>query len=316
MLWFLLSLLTFSANVQNISAQSNVTCLPFYNWTSNSHGQTPCQVASSLLAICNNGPFPIEPLPDSSLYLGPSLQDANACQCSTVTYSLMSACGACQGQTYLSWSVWSENCPMVYISSFPEPLPAGVAVPGWAYLNVTEEDNFDQTNAKKDSNSTESTAVLSPTSSSSPSTTAKTSSVSLTTSSHSISSSASPSGSASASTSSAEASSEKQANAVGGGVIGGLFGVVIIFALLYWCIYRRRHLARNGQQLASPTDPENASWHVQGPYMTHRQADNPTTQTSAAPSLNTSLHPVPATYTYHSSNTASVVSVPTSVARS
>ncbi|KAF8911956.1 hypothetical protein CPB84DRAFT_1957623 [Gymnopilus junonius] len=316
MLLFLLSLFTFSANVQDTYAQSNVSCLPFYNWTSNSQGQTPCQVASSLLAICNNATFPVEPLPDSSHYLGPSLQDANACQCSTVTYSLMSACGACQGRTYLSWSVWSEDCPTVYISSFPEPLPAGVAVPGWAYLDVTAEDNFDQTNAKKDSNATESTAVPSPTSSSSGSP-AKTSSVPLTASSHPITPSAVPSVSASvsASTSSTQAFSEKRANAVGGGVIGGLFGVVIIFASLYWYIYRRRRLARNGQQLPSPADPENASWHGQGPYMAQRQVADPVVQTSTAPSSNNSIQHIRIIHTYHSSN-ASADTVPKGTATS
>ena len=32
MLWFALSFFTFSLNVQNIFAQSDVSCLPFYNW--------------------------------------------------------------------------------------------------------------------------------------------------------------------------------------------------------------------------------------------------------------------------------------------
>ncbi|PPQ64694.1 hypothetical protein CVT26_002784 [Gymnopilus dilepis] len=201
---------------------------------------------------------------------------------------------------------------MVYVGSFPEAIPAGVAVPGWAYLDVTAEDNFDQTNAKKDSNATESSAVPpspSSTSSTPSSTGGKTTSVPHMTSSHSsshsastratsssappsISVSSSPSPSASAPASSTEAFSEKQANAVGGGVIGGLFGVVIIFAFLYWFILRRRRrLARDGERLASPTDPENASWHAQGPYMAQRQAEAPVVQSSTAPSINNSLPP-------------------------
>ncbi|KAF8798152.1 hypothetical protein BYT27DRAFT_7227800 [Phlegmacium glaucopus] len=149
MLWWLLSFLAFSVNWDGTIAQSNASCLPFYNWTFNSMKQSPCQVASSLLAVCNNGPFPVSALPSTSHYAGPSLQGANPCQCNTVTYSLMSACGACQGQTYLSWSVWSANCLTVHLSSFPEPIPSGVFVPGWAYLDVQADDNFDQSLARQ-----------------------------------------------------------------------------------------------------------------------------------------------------------------------
>lgn len=90
---------------------------------SNSQNQSPCQVAASLLTVCNgsrmcNGlwlriiatqvthnfilAFPVLSLPANSEYVGPTLQGANPCQCNTVTYSLMSACGACQGQDYVS----------------------------------------------------------------------------------------------------------------------------------------------------------------------------------------------------------------------
>ncbi|KAF8201562.1 hypothetical protein BJ912DRAFT_506116 [Pholiota molesta] len=135
MLWLLSTFFTFSY-LQSTAAQSDASCLPFYNWTSNAENQTPCSVASSLLAVCNGGPFPVAALPDNTHYLGPTLQNANPCQCNTVTYSLMSACGACQGRTYLSWSVWSANCAMVYTDTYPEPIPSGVSVPGWAYLDV------------------------------------------------------------------------------------------------------------------------------------------------------------------------------------
>ena len=79
MIWWLswlrlLSFLTFSLNWHGTLAQSNASCLPFYNWVSryafissldlftiypsqtfNSVHQSPCQVASSLLAVCNGG---------------------------------------------------------------------------------------------------------------------------------------------------------------------------------------------------------------------------------------------------------------------
>lgn len=321
MLWFFLSLLTLSANLQGVSAQSDASCLPFYNWTSNSHKQTPCDVASSLLAICNNGPFPVDALPDSTHYLGPSLQDANPCQCSTVTYSLMSACGACQGRTYLSWSVWSANCPTVSLSSFPEPIPAGVAVPGWAYLDVQANDDFDQSLAKQDANLTESTAAPSPTSSVVKSTAAKTSSSTIAKSTTApttptLTTSTIPSPSASSEDSSSSAAPIRKENTIGGGVVGGLVGLMLICGVLFWYIHRRRRFASDGQPLPSPnaTDPEIASWHGQGPYM--RQAGGSVPHISAATSLNSSLQPAPANYTIHSAAFGSADSVPISHAPS
>lgn len=317
MLWLLLSLFTLSAKLQSSSAQSDVSCLPFYNWTFNSHNQSPCDVASSLLAVCNNGPYPVEGLPDSSHYLGPTLQNANPCQCSTVTYSLMSACGACQGRSYLSWSVWSANCPMVYVGSYLEPIPTGVAVPGWAYLDVEANDNFDQSLAKQDANLTESTAIPSPTSSvaktSSSQKSSSTISKSSTISSTITSITSSPS--ASAADSSSSPAKVKQENAIGGGVVGGLAGLLLLCGALYWYIYhRRRRTARIGEHLPSPspTDPENGLWHGQGPYM--RQIGG-APQGSAAPSVNSSLPPALVTDGIHSINSGSADSIPIAQAR-
>lgn len=80
--------------------------------------------------------YAVAPLPATdSHYLGPPLSSANSCLCSTVAYSLMSACGICQGsdiikyvlppcvsslfdtKMYLSWSTWSANCATVSIST-------------------------------------------------------------------------------------------------------------------------------------------------------------------------------------------------------
>jgi len=274
MVWWLLSFFTFSVNWDSTVAQSNASCLPFYNWTYNSVEQSPCQVASSLLAVCNDGPFPVSALPDQShQYVGPSLQDANTCQCNTVTYSLMSACGACQGSTYLSWSVWSANCPIVYLRSYPEPIPSGVLVPGWAYLDVQADDDFDQSLAKMNANLTQSTAVPSPTDSKQSK--AFSSATSSTTSAQSTST-----------PSSLEPSSGAVANvdAIGGGVVGGLLGLFTLCVLLYGYIHWKRRLVRNGELLSSRTDTEN-------PSMTQVQVINSISprSESAIPSFNYSL---------------------------
>jgi len=62
------------------------------------------------------------------------------CKCNTVVYSLLSACGACQGATWLPWSVYTTNCSSIYhTSSFPNPVPDGTYVPYWALIDVTVE---------------------------------------------------------------------------------------------------------------------------------------------------------------------------------
>ncbi|KAK0210849.1 hypothetical protein DFS33DRAFT_330903 [Desarmillaria ectypa] len=85
--------LHFSITRTSSSAVSNVTCLPSYNWTQNDCEQTPCEVAAYLISQCTDEPFTLNPLPANTHYLGPtSLQDANECECSSVVYSLVSAC--------------------------------------------------------------------------------------------------------------------------------------------------------------------------------------------------------------------------------
>ena len=49
-------------------------------------------------------------------YIGPTAADANACNCNTVRYSMVSACGLCQNATIISWTSWATNCTSVYIS--------------------------------------------------------------------------------------------------------------------------------------------------------------------------------------------------------
>lgn len=80
-------------------------------------------------------------LPEGSHYLGPVFGAADLCQCSTVAYSAISACGLCQNRTitrwvittpssrcrviiifktslvHYSWSTWATNCETVSIST-------------------------------------------------------------------------------------------------------------------------------------------------------------------------------------------------------
>ncbi|KAF9527008.1 hypothetical protein CPB83DRAFT_856978 [Crepidotus variabilis] len=240
---------TITVNSLSAVAQSDASCLPYYNWTFNSAKKSPCDIASSLLSVCAGSPYPVHALPDNSHYVGPTLDSANPCQCNTVVYSLMSACGACQGRSYLSWSVWTANCPMVS-TGYPESIPSGLAIPGWAYLDVKTNDNFDQSGARDHSNSTESTAVPSPTSSRSQFLTTTTLSSSINTL------SLGPTQPAADNTASIL---NHHANAVGGGVVGGLFGLLFIAGAGGWYYFIRKRRRHQGERLVSPRDVENPS---------------------------------------------------------
>ncbi|KAL4065518.1 hypothetical protein V8B97DRAFT_2025776 [Scleroderma yunnanense] len=124
-----------SIPLQWVSAQhSNVTCPPEYNWMNNSKGQSPCLIAAYVQSVCNYGSWTVDPLANYTHYI---VTNANPCQCSSVTYSLMAACSICQGRYYIAWSTWSINCSTVYLGVYPENIPSWTPVPHWAYQNVT-----------------------------------------------------------------------------------------------------------------------------------------------------------------------------------
>ncbi|KAK0450966.1 hypothetical protein EV421DRAFT_1199537 [Armillaria borealis] len=147
-LWLVLAL-HFSITGTSSSAVSNVTCLPSYSWSENDCDQTPCEVAAYLISQCTDEPFTLDPLPAGTHYVGPtSPQDANECECSSVVYSLVSACAVCQERNWLKWDVWRTNCSMIYYSVFPKNIPIQTTVPVWAYINYTDLDEFNPSSAQ------------------------------------------------------------------------------------------------------------------------------------------------------------------------
>ncbi|KAJ3916850.1 hypothetical protein F5877DRAFT_21644, partial [Lentinula edodes] len=76
----------------------------------NSLQQSPCLVAALLESQCDPLGVQVPALPASNHYTGPSSGQATTCECSTLTYMLISACGACQNRTWISWQNWSQNC--------------------------------------------------------------------------------------------------------------------------------------------------------------------------------------------------------------
>jgi hypothetical protein len=217
-------------DVRVFAQDTNATCtLASLQWSFNSEKQSPCVIASSLLGVCNGGDYNVVALPSAdSEYLGPTIDSANPCQCSTVVYSLMSACALCQNGTTTTWSQWTTNCGTVF-TTYPEPIPGQLHVPAYAYLDVESKDVFDPNAASQDANATESTGV--PTSSA---THSKTSATTPQTS------SALPSTSASSSSPTTPTNST-----VTGAVVGSFLGLAcIILATGLFFTYRRRRRAR------------------------------------------------------------------------
>ena len=98
--------------------------------TSNSINQNPCEVAAYLQSTCSQGSecfsffqiprpalyendcitssslpaFTVPALPVGFQYSGPTAQGGDdLCKCNTVTYSLLSACGGCQEDLWISY---------------------------------------------------------------------------------------------------------------------------------------------------------------------------------------------------------------------
>ncbi|TFK30082.1 hypothetical protein FA15DRAFT_699637 [Coprinopsis marcescibilis] len=120
------------------------------DWSFNSLGQSPCEVASILAGVCvsEGFRFRLPPLTNPrQFYTGPKVDEQNSCRCSSVVYSLMSACSRCQGGSILQWLPYSANCSTKFHGSYPMPIPEGVAVPRWAYMDVEVERNIFQSSA-------------------------------------------------------------------------------------------------------------------------------------------------------------------------
>jgi len=227
------------------SQSSNVTtCVPVYQWSINSQNQTPCLVAAFLESVCQT-PSEVNSIPPNNHYLGPSAADATLCLCSTVTYSLVSACAGCQGRSFLNWTDWSANCSQVEVTTFLQPIPSQVVVPAWAYLNVTQSNNiFNPIIASLNASHSSSSSVMSSsTSSPSPS-----------------SSTAAPSPTSSVTLPTLLTTSRTQSNAgaIAGGVVGGLVALVAAGLTIFFCLRRNR---KESDPIANTSSSFTASMH-------------------------------------------------------
>ncbi|KIM48890.1 hypothetical protein M413DRAFT_438063 [Hebeloma cylindrosporum] len=214
----------------HVVAQSSVkaTCGTGYSWTFNSLNQSPCDVGAALAGVCIGGDFTLSPLDPGYVYLGPDASNANSCRCSSVYYSLLAACSVCQTRNFIKWSRYKSNCTTVYSQIFLQPIPNGIAVPHYAYLDVEADDSFNITVAQA-AGGPESTRL--PTSTS--------------TSSHTT-----------ATPGTKSSSGKTNVGAIAGGVVGGVVGLALIVGLIFWLLRRR---AKTPSAPSSSYDPVMAS---------------------------------------------------------
>ncbi|KAJ8584068.1 hypothetical protein M405DRAFT_480981 [Rhizopogon salebrosus TDB-379] len=231
---------------------TGATCLPSFNWMENTLNQNPCNISSYLVSACLNYTLVIvDVYPPGTMYTGPTADTANDCLCNTVTYSMLSACGACQGSPFENWSDWKVNCTIPYNMTYPRNIPNDTVVPHWAYLDVVTSNRFNVTAAEQAGDAPESSAPVPSTSSIILPTTNV--SASLTTSSTSATASSSPT----------STSKSLNVGAVAGGVVGGVV-IGVIASVAAWFFVRRRR-----SKIAPSKAFSDTSGNTQSVYSTH-----------------------------------------------
>jgi len=239
-------------STQPIATCTNAT----YQWSFNSLGQSPCVMTSWLGGVCNAGTFNVPPLSPGLVYVGPPPGAATGCRCSSVFYSLISACALCQSDQFLKWSAYNVNCSTVYPGVFPFDIPAGTKVPHWAYLDVVASDQFLPLAAQAAAGGPESTNVPQST---------------TTTASATGNTSGSPaSTSVPTSLSSSSSSHSSNAGAIAGGVVGGVVGLALVAALVFWWTRRRTQPAQSAlvdPMTTSPASPAAVSFNQTAPLI-------------------------------------------------
>jgi len=232
-----------------------------FNWTFNELKESPCEVAASLEGVCGGGSFTIPTLPAGQGYNGARQGDSNKCTCSSVTYSMISACALCQGGGFNPWTMWITNCSNsdVSLSSYPLTIPQNVSVPAWAYLNVTDAGSFDQAGAFAQANSSSH-----PPDSTSPAPTSR-------------------------NTSPSSGGHSSNTGAIAGGVVGGVVGLALILLAGLWFLRRRRNQLASkeaesvkfGHKRLDITDDSNGSGHA--PAMSYSGHSHNLSNGSSAP---------------------------------
>ncbi|KAH7344110.1 hypothetical protein B0J17DRAFT_625677 [Rhizoctonia solani] len=212
---------------------TNATCSP-QHWSGNSRGQSPCLVAAYLAAQCTtDNTFGVTALEDGGPY-GFVAAAASNCLCNSVVWNLLSACAICQGEVSGSWGQWTASCPTALTNTgvYPLPLPAGVAVPSWAYYDFTTSGTFNATIASQQVG-VESSAISGATSTPAPAPNPTVASSEASTATEGIGSTVVPNNVK------GQSGSSSNTGAIVGGVVGGILGIALI-GLIALALVRKR----------------------------------------------------------------------------
>ncbi|THU82048.1 hypothetical protein K435DRAFT_844507 [Dendrothele bispora CBS 962.96] len=209
---------------------------------SNSRGVDPCTVGIEVGQICDPG-FTIPSGDPGQTYTGVRAGADTQCICSNVYYNLLVVCGACEGAETVLWGVYSSNCTSTFEGMPPTvPIPAGLAIPHWAFTPVLSNGSVNVPAIIAD-NSPDVTGTASATTQSA-SQTGPSSPVTPT--------SFLPSPSQSPDNSSGGGGGTN-AGAIAGGVVGGIAGLIILAGLAFFL-----HRYLNKKKVADGAESGNA----------------------------------------------------------
>jgi len=194
------------------------------------------------MSPCFNGSSNV---PAMTIYAGMTTAGDNACICNTIVYSLLCACDACQGESWLSWPKWSYNCSDLYPTYSPA-IPNGTRVPHWAYLDVAYNFNssWNATGAVLVGGFPENTAGVSSTGATTAGASTKDTSTPA---------GVSPAVSQSHSSTSSLNHHKSHSGKIAGASAGVLVGILLLIGTIFW--YLRRWRSRAEIQPEGPPEP-------------------------------------------------------------
>ncbi|KAJ8487483.1 hypothetical protein ONZ51_g4144 [Trametes cubensis] len=236
MLTISLALLAYYVStLQGVTGQgTSAICQAAYSWMSNDKDQSPCLVASYLLSPCSTPAASwVYPLTPGYHYNTPtdSPTSATSCRCSTVFYSMISACATCQGLE-------------IDVVPYPDDIPSVISVPAWAYIDITRYGTFSAVAAEEvaSQDAPDSTGLATATGSN-----------------------ASPTQGSSGNTNNSGSSTGKKSTNIGaivGGAVGGVVGLIAIGLVIFFWMRHRRNAARD-----APTGPLDLTAGEHGHYV-------------------------------------------------
>ncbi|KAM5537640.1 hypothetical protein V8D89_008718 [Ganoderma adspersum] len=259
------------ASAQNTTAK----CGKEFDWMTNSKGQSPCLVTAWLWTPCygtGNATF-VPPVPTNWVYQGPLAKDpfdSTPCDCNTVLYSTMAACGICQGAGIEPWPTYKVNCTKLFNGTYPESVPGGTAIPAWAFLDVTMNSTFnvDAAKALAEQDPPDVTDVTSSSAFASQSSSGSAPPSPSTASSPASSTTTPPTSTTSGTSTTNSSAHGNNPVPLVGGIVGGILGLLLIGTLALFIVLRHRRRTRKARPNAHEPRAPAMSEFWDGPGLT------------------------------------------------